>query len=97
MLQPEVARMTIDNALKHAQKMMTTPSETAALGIKQPLDMNVTSFKYPSGSVDGMLTIRAVPSGLKIHDLMLDLENTFRDVPEAWISIGYRYSAPGRY
>lgn len=94
-LSPLEAKAKMTSVLERAATRMMDAEETGALGLKTPLDVSVNTFKYTSGSVDGTLTIRAVPRGLKVHDLLVDLENVWgKGMGEAFFSVGLRYSTP---
>jgi hypothetical protein len=95
-LTPVAARYAIEGMLNRAKRGLENPEpgEAESLGLKQSLDISVSSFEYVSGSIDGMLTIRAIPRGVSVHKLLVYMESRFGEVPETFISVGLRYSAP---
>jgi hypothetical protein len=88
---PTIMQDNINLALLAAKRRLTSPEATEFLGIKTPLDVSVKTHTNLSGSVDGQLTVRAIPRGLRLHDLLLDMEAMFPSVPESFVSVGLRY------
>jgi len=89
---PDAMKENINLVLLAAKRKITSEEATAKLEIKQPLDVDVKTYKNLSDSIDGQLIIRKVPRGVSIHDVLIDIAAAFRTVPESFITVGLRYS-----
>lgn len=94
LLTPSAAQNQIQLALERAVRHLNDEYMLDSIGARIPLEASVKTFKYKSGSVDGMLTIKEIPRGVKIRDVLIALENVVVEIPESFISTGLRYSAP---
>jgi hypothetical protein len=87
----------IEEALKNALSILSSPATQEALGIKQPLNADVRAHVNADGSFDAELIIKSIPKGLTMRELSIYVEGIVRGVPGAFISIGFRSSHSAEY